>query len=37
VLPLDAGFAAWQVLRAVELWAAEPEERRGELFDRAAL
>ncbi|HEX6751783.1 MAG TPA: tetratricopeptide repeat protein [Longimicrobium sp.] len=34
-LPHDAAFALWQVLRCVELWTAEPEGARREVFDRA--
>ena len=34
-LPHDAAFALWQVLRCVELWTAEPEQARREVFDRA--
>jgi tetratricopeptide (TPR) repeat protein len=33
-LPADAAFSVWQVLRTLALWTAEPERRRGELFDR---
>lgn len=31
-LPHDVAFAAWQVLRSVSLWTAEPEPRRGRMF-----
>ncbi|MBV9107823.1 MAG: tetratricopeptide repeat protein, partial [Gemmatimonadetes bacterium] len=33
-LPHEAAFALWQVLRCVELWTAEPEGVRREVFDR---
>ncbi|HEX8905580.1 MAG TPA: hypothetical protein VF771_12090, partial [Longimicrobiaceae bacterium] len=33
-LPHDAAFAVWQVLRCVDLWTAEPEGARREVFDR---
>lgn len=33
-LPHEAAFAVWQVLRCVELWTAEPEGARREVFDR---
>jgi hypothetical protein len=32
-LPHEAAFAVWQVLRCLELWTAEPESGRGEVFD----
>jgi tetratricopeptide (TPR) repeat protein len=33
-LPHDAAFAVWQVLRCLQLWTAEPEGARREVFDR---
>ncbi|HEX8242031.1 MAG TPA: tetratricopeptide repeat protein [Longimicrobium sp.] len=33
-LPHEAAFAVWQVLRCVELWTAEPEAARRDVFDR---
>ena len=33
-LPHEAAFALWQVLRCVELWTAEPEGVRREVFER---